>query len=736
MKPYSINFQPKLQLIAVCVAKEGTKDFNQFKLWCEVNKVENEIFDNFNDVSPMVLLVDFEPFYSDNQTEVVKGILELYPNILNDFYLYLNEIFGTTINDNKAIFPSMVFDRNFAESLELFLSQDVLEDTDFVPQFQPGLGFGWLFTGRYRKESFSVYGELTTRDYIQSMYLKEFDNSPFFPELIYNKKSIDFGINYTKGVVCAGVIPPKSRNPILTNLPRDVLPKPYSIEALKFFSNNEATSKMVDLFDNPKICLQSEYKSVQKYCPCDYLGSKIGTIEKEILLASFEYCVDDWKMAKESMGMYCMDELVQHRGWTSSPGYPYNRAGCTTSREAYDKYYGLIKYFYNMAQFDWMPTIYNVFCKDEILKKIKVEANDVRTIIAPSLCHQLVAQHCTLAIADQVGKQHILSHTQIGRTRFRGDVHRMSKRIVRFEIIEEYDISKWDRSIKAVLIKFFWFYCWYVLDSRLMTDFFMLANVFESTIYGHLLHRSGQVVRKAYGIPSGFTLTSYANSWIHTFLVFTMYCDLMPKEERQKCQTSKDLMNHFRTNIDFVCYGDDGLMGYSSSIFGWFNPDQQSTWFKEKFDMILSLDNCKISNKLYLSLNDVNDVEGISFLGDILHLHTDGLVQPVFKMTKVVNAIVLNFGSKKYSPSEQILISICHYIECFFHPKRDVLYQWLLFVIDKYKGLRVDARLVDNDVLDFLGVNGNSLIQEVRQQIGCDKLNEWIYMTFYRFVDT
>lgn len=700
----------------------------QFKIWVQSNQINYEIYSTFTEVPPLCMLVDFAPFYDvESKDAFCNQLKEFYPNIMSEFYNHLYSIFSSNTECKSVLFPEPIFQRDITNTIQYLVDMDHLEDDNFSNVFKPGLGFGWLNSGKYRKEHFTIFGEHTTRDYVSAAYSKEFENSVFHPELFYNKKSFDFKIPYTKGVISIGLIPPKTSTVCNTVYPRDCTPRAFDIEAKQFFNQFDETKGFIDNYDHPRVCLQNEYLSVAKYCPCIRLSSSINTINVDILEEGFKYCLQDWGLNKCSVQGLTLEEIAKHRTWKSSPGYPYNRQKCRTAQEAYDKYFGLIRHTFIFSQFDWMPTIYNIFCKDEILKKPKVLANDVRTIIAPSVCHQLIAQHCTLSIAEHVGKNFSKSHTQIGRTRFRGDVARTAERVTKFEVIIEYDISKWDRSIKAVLLKLFWFYCWYVYDSDLHTEFWQLANIFESTIYGHLLHRSGEVLRKAYGVPSGFTLTSYANSWIHTYLIFIMYCDLNPIKLK-----STQYIQHFTTNVDFVCYGDDGLLGCTAEVNQWFNVGSMSKWFKDKFDMQLDPANCRVVNKLYFELKN-NEADGISFLGDVIREFEDGQIQPVFKINKVINSLILNVGKKTYSPAEQILIAFGHYVETFFHPHRDIIYKWLVFVLDKYKMTHISTKYIESEILDYLGINANTLILNLRDLISNDQLNLYIYEQFYRY---
>lgn len=702
-----LSSEENLQLLPCFLDTGDIKDLNQFKIWCKVNNLAGVIYQNTNDVPPSVLEVDYS-----NINE------RLFGDIMKRFYDYL-EYQMTNLDVSESI-PQAILCRDTTMAIRRLVDNDVMEDEPFV-NGEPGPGFKWLKTGSYEKQSIKIFGGQTTRDYIDDMSRSVYTDNVLYPELLFNKRSVDFNIAYSVGMTIVGQVPAKRRTAVSVNYPYEAEIPVADYEARQFFSGCE----MVDTYGFPAMCLENEYKSVAKFCPCAHASSYIHKCKFDNILYAFNYCVSDWNIG----GACLMDlsEVARLRNWNTSPGYPYNRYGLTNGRDAFDKYYGLIKHTMEWAKFDWMPTMFNVFLKDEVLKIDKVHNNDVRTIIAPSLCGQLISQVCTMDLSNKVATNFRNSHTQIGRTRFRGDVHRTGVRCTKFQNIEEYDIKKWDRSVKAILMKLFWYYCWLVLDTDDRGVFFQLANVFESSVYSHMVHQSGEVVRKKYGIPSGFTLTSYANSWIHTFLNILMFCELCPFLPSDP----DDIKNLIKENMDFVCYGDDGLMTYTDMVKDWFHPSIRSAWLRRIFDMDLPIENVKMVDSLYMEPTSVGDVDGITFLGDILW-PKDGYIVPVFKMSKVINTIIYP-GKKNYTPAERVLIAFGHYVECFFHPKSEILYKWLLYLLDKYKDIKVTSVMRKSEIVDFLGFTNNEMIQLlVLNAVDKEKLDVFVFDRFYK----
>lgn len=698
-----------------CFLDEGVeKDRQQFDLWCKVNGLNGEIFDD-RSFPASVYLCDYTRLM---QGEDRDGILKCFPTLISDFYKYLESKMVFQCGSTGEGFPHPIYSRDIYESLRLLLA---LDSGEVLPDgFRPGYGFEWLRTANYKAEHYSVYGELTTRDYLENMYQNYYIDSLAYPELQLNKNSNDFRVNYTNGVRSVGFVPPKSKSVVKINYPWQCEKQDYDIFAKQFFSDSSLYN-MIGKYQAPNISLIGEYYSVSKFCPCTKLHCGLSVNDLDNVYNAFKYCVNDWKFERGSCKILSEDEIIPVRNWKTSPGYPYNKH-VINCEKAFMDYYGLICHYIKFASFDWMPTIFNVFCKDELLKDEKVARNDIRTIIAPAICNQLCSQRVSLDLTRRVSGGWRNSHTSIGRTRYHGHVDATARRISRFPIIHEYDVSKWDRSIKAFLMKLFWVYVWYVLDSDSVNDFWMLSNVFESSIYSHMLHRGGEVIRKAYGVPSGFTLTSYCNSWIHTFLNVLMYYELKP-----------DGFDNMSDHIDFVVYGDDGLMGMSAECSKWFTVEARSYWLKVKFDMDLKVENCLLANEFYLSNTPDGDVTGISFLGDVI-CYSDEYKQfvPVFKMCKVINQFIFGGRGKKYTPSELLLICFTHYVECFFHPNVDVIRLFLIKLLDKFKCAEVCSTNVDSDILNYFEMNCNCLITHIRAIVNDVSLfRDFIYNKLY-----
>lgn len=699
------------------------KDEQQFDIWCRVNNLNGVKVTDVNDFPNDVYRVDFNAYFQQDVPDECKSVLRFYPTLKSDFFSYLESKMVLQCGSDGVGFPQSIFNRSTEAALRWLIDNDPFE---CVPNaFVPGPGFDWLLTANYKREPFQLYGEHTTRDYIEDMYKGIYANSIYHPEIHANKNSVDFGIQYSIGVKPVGFVPPKSRSICKTNYVWQCDERDYNVEAKFFFSTQPDVSKFVGEYKMPCINLLGEYKSIARFCPTDTLSCRVDNIKFENFLLAFQYSHNDWGFKQRQFRPLTEAEVISLRTWTSSPGYPYNKHGCTNAQQAYDQFYGLMKFYDKLSKFDWMPTLFNVFCKDELLKLEKVENNDLRTIIAPALCQQLVSQRLTLQLSHDVSNNWRTSHTAIGRTRFYGHVDATASRIGRFPLICEYDITKWDRSIKALLLKLFFTYLWDVIDSDDIHDFWQLANVFESVIYSHMVHRSGEVIRKAYGVPSGFTLTSYANSWIHCFLNVLSFLDLCPDD-------IPDKLSYMKQNMDFVCYGDDGLMGFTNEVSKWYTLEVRSRWLKEKFSIDLQVPKCKMTDHYFITIN--HDVDGIVFLGDVIAKHSDyNEYVPYFRISKVINQLVYGGSNKSYTPGELILIAFTHYVECFFHPYADCLRLYLLKLLDKYKYFNVNVSSSDMELLSFLSLDGNALIQKIKELIlDIPKFRSFIYQKLYQ----
>lgn len=699
------------------------KSLQQTRDWCEKNAVILLICNDMLEIPLHTFFCDISLFYADPNCDLpnvttFRSCFE--PQELEVLKKHYQQHYQSLfLNSNKQDMMTAI-DRD----IDRFIDYIIYDKSDLLwdPKTPgPGPGFEFLHTDDMLKPD--SLSDFTNRQYIKGAYDGLWVRS-ITGTIHTNPKCEDIGISINPAVPKIGLIPPRSRDQVKVVKSTDIMPSTFDTEAVKHFDSLD----MNDNYHVAPICLKNEIDSLMKYCPhtdINQLATEYHPQDFQAMKFAYKRTAEDWNISKVSK--QTVKEIVPKRNWKTSPGYPYNRLGANTGQEAYDCFPSHINEFLNKSRETWRPTVYNVFGKKEILKSTK--GDDIRTIIGPCIAHQLMGQTLTMSISEHVGQNFKNSHTQIGRTRYKGDVDRTGKRISKFPIIEEYDISKWDRSIHASLLKMFCFYCWDVLDSNDMGDFYQLCNMFESTIYSFMSTRNGELFRKRYGVPSGFTLTSYANSWIHTFLQYYMFYTLCPYDNKENFgQDQWDAI--IETHFDFVCYGDDGLMGMSEECAKWFTTEKRSKLLQDKFNISMPPEKCKMQTNF--SIMEIgNDVDGIHFLGDVMH-NLGGIIVPVFSINKVIGSIIHGSLGRQYSHLERIIIAYTHCVELRYHPRRYIVYDWLYYLYTTYKSMLTaePATTREFEILQVGNFKPPDLIQHV-----CDYIQTKDYDRFDTFVD-
>nr|AVM87480.1 RNA-dependent RNA polymerase [Chinese broad-headed pond turtle astro-like virus] len=667
-------------------------------IWVKLNKIDYKVHKNFDSLPSSLLTVDYTWFENERKDFSVQ-------EIMRKFYQYLER----KMQSVSITIPVWLTGRDYHSAIFHLMLMDVIENNFDLSKFEPGPGFDWLKTGVYKRGCDNVMGGPLPCEYIQNAIDGVYDDVQSLQYMFENPKPCELGVELGRNIVEIGMVPPRTRKKIQNIYQHGMPIPPYNLEAKRQFG------EVVEEYGLPFVTLQNEYKSVAKFCQHENRNCDLDGVGVEVLLEGFEYMLQDWLLGVEELEPSTMDEVCKKKNWSSSPGYPYNRRGCRTGREAYDLSYPYIYSSMEWSKYDWMPVVQNVIVKFEMIKKEKVIDGNVRTIIAPPICNQMMGQRLLNPLSEHVTENHEYMHVQIGYTKFGRQCDQLATRMSKHGVIFEYDVTRWDRSVKALLLKLYMLFCWVTLSTQDIGDLFQLANVFETSIYSWMAHSSGVLLRKAYGLPSGFIHTSCANSWIHTFMVVTCFIHNRP-----------DASYKFRDHVDLICYGDDGLMTVNTEILPWFGPRQLMSWF---WRWGLCLPDVIVHHSLECRFN--GDVKGVTFLGDVFRL-VDGKYYPVTKIGKVLASICHNTVRKNYTPGELWLMYFTHYVECFWHDQSDILYRWLCHYTDAMK-VEVKIVNVDSDILKWLSVSGNELIQIVLTMLHDKKqLDTYIFDKFYR----
>lgn len=707
---------------------QDEKSTHQFKVWVTQNKISHVCHTTLESIPLAVIRADYDGFYNNaNGNPQYPTVAKLIgraacDSIIREYHMHVRS--AMIVPNGIGTDMREAYGRNNRRFLT-YLIADMTDRAWLNNAIGPGPGFEFLDTG-FQTTALDQIGEHQTRTYIHGASRGMWLNT--LPGPIHvTPNHAQLGLALPRTLYFVGRAPPRTNQPISAVRTSDITPYEFDAQAVAFFEELGFN----DNYHAAPCCLANELVSLFKFCPDVGDSGLASNLTSDDLFAvefAFERCCYDWDLEPRALPLMSYDEVVAHRSWNTSPGYPYNKNGATDCRMAYDVFRAHISDFVTQSTKTWFPTLYNVFGKKEILPSTK--GDDIRTVIAPCLAHQLMAQRLTLNISEHVGRNFRRSHTQIGRTRYHGDVDRTAKRIGRFDYIVEYDMQKWDRTIQALPMKLFAYYCWLVIDTDDHADFFQLMNMFESTIYSFCASRNGDIYRKRYGVPSGFTLTSYANSWIHTFFQYYMYYKLFPAQDKRTY--SRDVWDHnIAGHFDFVCYGDDGLMGLSSECAQWFSNEARAAILRDTFNVAMPPEKCKIARAFSLT-HDGNDVTGIRFLGDVMHA-TDDRVVPVFSLSKVVGSIIHGALGRKYTPLERFVIAYTHAVELRYHPRRLHVYNWLKELA--HPTLIEATTRYTNDVVKQLSSTIPELVKLVMDILDEDmfhqKLDNFIELSYY-----
>nr|AVM87132.1 RNA-dependent RNA polymerase [Guangdong catfish astro-like virus] len=411
-----------------------------------------------------------------------------------------------------------------------------------------------------------------------------------------------------KGLSNVGWVPQRTVKPIYNFEPKQSQRVP-SVDALIFKEQSE-------LFVPSTPCLKMEWENIDKYS----VKHRPIDIHPGIMVQAVEMMLESLNMKPGQFELATPAEVRVEKSWNTSPGYPYN-INSKTSLEAAELEHRRINRSASQMASGWAPTIWNIIGKDEILPAKKA-AEKVRTILGPSMCHQMVAQKLTLKICKHQNDQSAHSESQLGSSKYHGHYNQLFQRF-NGAVYVEYDASGWDRNVHPTLLKILHMVFWTLLKTTNQSNYYELANVFESMIYSFLVYKNGQLVRKWTGLPSGCTLTANANTMIHMII-----------------QNTSSIITG--SPHAYICYGDDGIMTSDHPE----APVIAKTYFAA-FGMNL--------DKQFKSQNQKT---GLTWLGTTVHQLENGNFVPLGNLEKAKASIYWSGGSKIGGKNESYELAV------------------------------------------------------------------------------
>lgn len=254
------------------------------------------------------------------------------------------------------------------------------------------------------------------------------------------------------------------------------------------------------------------------------------------------------------------------------------------------------------------------FLKNEVLKKTKVQSNDIRMILCADPVFTRIGA-CYEQDQNNRMKQYTeTKKAQVGWTPFFGGINRRIERLCKIQNPQfvELDWTRFDGTIPKELF-------WRIKQMR----FFFLSERFRTSenkarydwYVKNLLEKlillpTGEVCHIKKGNPSGQYSTTVDNNmvnvWLTAFEISYLY--YVQKGELPS-------VSDYERNVDFLCYGDDRLLAVSKD-FVTYDPGKVITMYKNIFGMWVKPENIKTSDS----------VEGLSFCGMTLVKTSKGFV--------------------------------------------------------------------------------------------------------------
>lgn len=281
----------------------------------------------------------------------------------------------------------------------------------------------------------------------------------------------------------------------------------------------------------------------------------------------------------------------------SDPSYPYNMQ--FSERKMFTaKHPKIIEEFWVRSANEYLPSYWSVFLKTEMLRMVKLETNDARSIINCPVDLAYSAGRLCRDVNRRLGKLHFRTPIGVGFSKFLRGTDNLAKLLNRFKWKEESDVSKWDTGFHPFLHYTIMEMRWHWMDPKFKTaeNRKRLENFYRDAVHTRMVLPNGEVYMKSGGMPSGWINTTYDNTMGH--LWFLLYC------WAELVGTDSEAERMWFEEYFVQLYGDDNISAYTDRVKQLFNPDKRRPFY-EMFGFKLPQEKIKMQEEL----------EGLQFLG-------------------------------------------------------------------------------------------------------------------------
>lgn len=311
----------------------------------------------------------------------------------------------------------------------------------------------------------------------------------------------------------------------------------------------------------------------------------------------------------------------------STPAYPkfqeFDTEEDYLTRCGWSEYLDVIK---NKETLNHRP-LWWCFLKNEVLKKKKIQENDIRMILCTDPVFTRIG---AMFDQDQNTKMKNMTETraaQVGWTPFFGGLDQRMRRLEKIKNAQfvEMDWTRFDGTIPKALfwrirqIRFFFLAPRYKTeDNKELFDWYT-KNLLEKII----LLPTGEVCQVKRGNPSGqFSTTvdnNMCNVWLTTFEIAWLH-----RKQKGRLPTPIELSQ----NLRYICYGDDRLLAVSKD-FVIYEPDSVVKMYADVFGMWVKPENVKVRESLV----------GLSFCGMTIVKNSSNRYVGVPNVNKILSTL-------------------------------------------------------------------------------------------------
>lgn len=382
------------------------------------------------------------------------------------------------------------------------------------------------------------------------------------------------------------------------NIPKDpllnLLPKPpdYTPEHAPTTWGRGAYAKSFEKFFYAEPCLQ-----IAKEYPREWGFANYALIKEYSFLK----------------GTHILDITATVKNVDSTPGYPKFQYWSTEEEylqeRGFQDYVSEVSRVRDGARPD---VLWYLFLKKEILKKEKIEEEDIRQIVCADPIYARIGAMFEQDQNNRMKQMTKWKHGQCGWSPFEGNFHELMERL---EIGEnqyiELDWTRFDGTIPNEVIRHVKRFRFAMLDKVYQTDENrgMYEWYVNQLLHRHVLLPSGEVTIQDRGNPSGQISTTMDNNMVNTFLQAFEFAYVNPSLTQADLELKWDL-------CDAIVYGDDRISSWPL-----IPPNYVETvveMYKVVFGMWVKPEKIKISNEL----------EGCCFCGFRV-IRKDGIYIPV-----------------------------------------------------------------------------------------------------------